>query len=343
MPLGAGVFAVATVVAGGCVAIARLALAILVRRRSCHGPLARVVLHEPERPYQQIAPDALNVSGLFDPEHPTIEDYERLADLLHDIDMVVIFCASERRLLWAHALRGMNVAVEVCAPELSGIAPIALGDVSGQPTLRVMNSPLGIGERIAKRLFDVATAACAIILLSPALVAIAIAIKVDTPGPVLFLQPRIGRQNRVFRIYKFRSMTSERCDIGGKHSTSRDDKRVTRIGRFIRKTSLDELPQLFNVLFGHMSIVGPRPHAISSTAAGKLFWEVDGRYWSRHACKPGITGLAQVNGFRGATEHSEDLINRVSSDLQYLSRWSFIRDIAIILRTCKVLVHHNAY
>jgi len=119
--------------------------------------------------------------------------------------------------------------------------------------------------------------------------------------------------------------------------------RVTRIGRFIRSTSIDELPQLFNVVIGDMSIAGPRPHAIGSQAGDKLFWEVDQRYWLRHALKPGLTGLAQIRGLRGATESESDLASRLNSDLEYLNGWSLWRDLGIVLATARVLVHDRAF
>ena len=131
--------------------------------------------------------------------------------------------------------------------------------------------------------------------------------------------------------------------LSGARSTGRHDDRVTRVGRFIRAHSLDELPQLFNVLRGEMSIVGPRPHALGSRAEDKLFWDIDTSYWHRHAVKPGLTGLAQVRGYRGATETVSDLSNRLQADLEYLSGWSLWRDIAIIFATFRVLIHRNAY
>ena len=118
---------------------------------------------------------------------------------------------------------------------------------------------------------------------------------------------------------------------------------MTRVGRFIRATSIDELPQLFNVLRGEMSLVGPRPHALGSLAGNELFWEVDERYWHRHACKPGLTGLAQVRGFRGATRERIDLANRLYADLEYLNGWTIWRDISILITTFRVIIHRNAY
>jgi polysaccharide biosynthesis protein PslA len=144
-------------------------------------------------------------------------------------------------------------------------------------------------------------------------------------------------------MLKFRSMKREGADPAGSISTARDDDRMTRVGRFIRRTSIDELPQLINVLRGDMSLVGPRPHAIGSQAGDKLFWEVDSRYWQRHSLKPGLSGLAQVRGFRGATEHESDLANRLNADLEYLEGWTIWRDLRIIWLTLRVIVHDRAY
>jgi lipopolysaccharide/colanic/teichoic acid biosynthesis glycosyltransferase len=182
-----------------------------------------------------------------------------------------------------------------------------------------------------------------LIALAPLLLLVALAIRLEDGGPVLFAQRRVGRGNRFFLVFKFRSMTVARQDPDGETSTRRDDNRVTRVGRWIRRTSIDELPQLLNVLKGEMSIVGPRPHALGSQAGEKLFWEVDDQYWTRHALKPGLTGLAQVRGLRGATDHESDLARRLSSDLEYLSGWSIWRDLAIVFATLKVLIHHKAY
>ena len=144
-------------------------------------------------------------------------------------------------------------------------------------------------------------------------------------------------------MYKFRSMATGRADQDGHRSTARGDERITRVGKFIRRTSIDELPQLFNVLRGEMAIVGPRPHALGSQAGAKLFWEVDERYWERHALKPGLTGLAQIRGFRGATANEGDLTDRLEADLEYLDGWSLARDIQIVFSTLGVLVHDRAF
>ncbi|WP_097063401.1 sugar transferase [Sphingomonas guangdongensis] len=145
------------------------------------------------------------------------------------------------------------------------------------------------------------------------------------------------------KVLKFRSMRAESSDATGTRSASRDDDRITRVGRIIRKTSIDELPQLFNVLLGDMSLVGPRPHALGSLAGDQLFWQVDETYWLRHQLKPGITGLAQVRGHRGATLERVDLVARLQSDMEYIHRWDIWRDIVILANTLKVVLHRNAF
>ena len=147
----------------------------------------------------------------------------------------------------------------------------------------------------------------------------------------------------MFSIYKLRTMKVHRADGDGRRSASKDDDRVTRVGRFLRRTSIDELPQLFNVLKGEMSLVGPRPHAIGSLAGDKLFWEVDPRYWQRHSLRPGLTGLAQIRGLRGATDREVDLTSRLQADLEYLSGWTVWRDVRILLATTTVLLHDRAF
>jgi lipopolysaccharide/colanic/teichoic acid biosynthesis glycosyltransferase len=144
-------------------------------------------------------------------------------------------------------------------------------------------------------------------------------------------------------MLKFRSMYAGCADRAGTRSTARGDRRVTRVGGFLRRTSLDELPQLINVLRGEMSLVGPRPHALQSTAEDALFWEIDARYWDRHCVKPGITGLAQIRGYRGATEMRSDLRARLQADIEYLNGWSLGRDILILIRTARVMRHSNAF
>ena len=277
----------------------------------------------------------------IDPDQHDPVMYDRLAIALAAMNRVVVSCPPERRQAWARALRGADIQGEIDMPELAVLRPRGFGPDPLAPSLIVAIGPLNLVDRIIKRCFDLAVAVMALILLSAVMIVVAIWIRLDSPGPVLFKQTRIGRSNRMFQMFKFRSMKV--ADEAGHRSTSREDDRITRCGRFIRRTSLDELPQLLNVLGGSMSIVGPRPHALGSRANDKLFWEVDDRYRDRHAAKPGLTGLAQIRGFRGATLVEDDLHNRVDADLEYLNNWTIWRDCKIIFLTVRVLWHRNAF
>jgi lipopolysaccharide/colanic/teichoic acid biosynthesis glycosyltransferase len=277
---------------------------------------------------------------------PDISDpnaLDKIGRLLRGSDRVIISCVPERRAAWAAVLKGANIHGEVIVPEIRAIGSLGASDFEGEPTLIVALSPLNIRNRALKRGLDLIASTAALVFLGPLMAIVAVAIRLETPGPILFVQPRLGRGNRLFAMYKFRSMRTEFCDPHGAQSTQRGDMRVTRIGRLIRATSIDELPQFLNVLKGDMSIVGPRPHALGSLAGDKLFWEVDERYGRRHAGKPGITGLAQIRGFRGATHHQSDLVDRLQADLDYLNGWTIWRDLSILLATARVLLHRNAY
>jgi lipopolysaccharide/colanic/teichoic acid biosynthesis glycosyltransferase len=268
---------------------------------------------------------------------------DRFAHTIMGYDRVVITCHPASRANWAMMLKGADVRGEIVVGEVDTFGALGLSRMSDVPTLVVSVGPLSLRKAIAKRAFDLAFALPAVIALAPALLLTAVAIKLDSRGPVLFKQRRVGRGNKFFYILKFRSMRVEQTDSDGRVSASRDDDRITRVGYFIRRTSVDELPQLLNVLFGQMSIVGPRPHALGSLAGEQLFWDIDERYWHRHTLKPGITGLAQVRGFRGATNHTIDLTRRLQADLEYIANWSFWRDLAIVLMTMRVVVHRNTY
>lgn len=268
---------------------------------------------------------------------------DRLGTLLDRFEQVVVSCPPERRAAWAGLLKGANVAGEVIDEAVAQLGAHGARVAGGHGWLRVSAGPLGTRDRVIKRGFDIVVASLALIVLSPLLLAVICAILIDDGAPVLFVQRRVGRGNRFFRLCKFRSMHRASADRAGLRSACPDDDRVTRVGRLIRRTSIDELPQLLNVLAGEMSLVGPRPHALGSQAAGKPFWEADRRYWQRHALKPGLTGLAQVRGLRGATAREADLSRRLDADLEYVDGWSLWRDLAIIFATLRVLVHPRAY
>lgn len=270
---------------------------------------------------------------------------DRLGKLLRNQDQVVVSCPRERRGDWAFLLKSAGVYGEIVSEPAHELGALGVHryDELDRTTLVVATGPLGLRNRIMKRVFDLAVAGGALLALSPVLIVVAVLIKLEDGGPVLFVQRRLGRGNQFFDMFKFRSMRQEKLDHHGEQSTARDDDRITRMGAFIRRTSIDELPQLLNVFQGDMSIVGPRPHALGSRANDKYFWEVDRMYWQRHCLKPGLTGLAQVRGHRGATELEKDLTDRLQSDLEYIAGWSLRRDIGIVLRTVRVLTHENAY
>ncbi|WP_256731401.1 sugar transferase [Sphingomonas sp. dw_22] len=288
-----------------------------------------------------IALDARVVNLSPDPRDPVM--LQRLGSSVIGFDRVVVACASERRAVWALLLKGMNIKGEILVPQFNELGAIGVGTYQGKDTLLVSQGPLSMPNRAKKRALDLALTVPALVALAPLMLFVALAIKLESRGPVLFAQDRVGRGNRLFKILKFRSMRQAATDADGTRSASRDDDRITWVGRIIRKTSIDELPQLINVLRGDMSLVGPRPHALGSRAADQHFWEIDERYWHRHSLKPGMTGLAQIRGFRGATDRRVDLTNRLQADMEYIDGWDIWRDVSILVQTLKVVVHSNAF
>jgi len=223
--------------------------------------------------------------------------------------------------------------------------PRAYSYLGKVPTLDVFERPITDWDMVMKWCFDRVVGALALIVASPLLLLTAIAVKLDSKGPVLFRQKRFGFNNERIDVFKFRSLYHEQADPTASKVVTKNDPRVTRVGRFIRKTSLDELPQLFNVVFkGNLSLVGPRPHAVQGKLQNRLFDEAVDGYFARHRVKPGITGWAQVNGWRGEVDSEEKIQRRVEYDLYYIENWSVLFDVAILLKTPLALVRAvNAY
>ena len=265
-----------------------------------------------------------------------------------DVDRIIVGrfsgAMAEANALLARLAR---VSIDVTVlPDLDRLQrPVLNVDRIGMlPAIDLDFQPLSKASQRIKRAEDLILAGLITIFVAPVLLIAAIAVKLDSPGPVLFRQKRAGFNDRTFEVWKFRTMFTHSCDAHALRQTSRNDPRVTRVGRFLRATSMDELPQLFNVLRGHMSIVGPRPHALGMTAAGLPLREVIEGYSARHRLKPGITGWAQVNGSRGEVDTQEKLRRRVALDCDYIERWSLGLDLWIILRTAAMLVmDRNAY
>jgi len=215
-----------------------------------------------------------------------------------------------------------------------------IDDINGMPVMAVCESPIVGLNALIKRTFDILIASLALLVLAPVMIVIAAGIKRGSPGPVLFQQHRYGLDGREIVVWKFRSLTVVE-DGSAVHQVTQDDRRVTPLGAFLRRTSLDELPQLFNVLGGSMSLVGPRPHAV---AHNEQYRRLIKGYMVRHKVKPGITGWAQVNGLRGETDSIEKMRRRIEHDIAYLRRWSPGFDLLILLKTVIIVSRHtNAY
>jgi Undecaprenyl-phosphate glucose phosphotransferase len=211
-------------------------------------------------------------------------------------------------------------------------------DLSGLPVINIRNVPLSnTGSKIIKRLMDIFGSLVAIVLFSPVMLTVALLIKITSPGPIIFNQVRVGLHNKEFNMYKFRSMRVQTAEEEKKGWTTKDDPRVTKIGKFIRRTSIDELPQFFNVLKGDMSLIGPRPERPQFVEQYK---EEIPKYMIKHQVRPGITGWAQVNGFRGDTS----IKLRIEHDIYYIENWTVGFDIKILFLTVfKGFVNENAY
>ncbi len=217
--------------------------------------------------------------------------------------------------------------------------PRAYSYIGNLALLDVFDRPLGDWGPFIKAVEDKFIASIALVLLGPVFAAVALAVKLGSKGPVLFKQKRYGFNNELIEVYKFRSMYVSEADVDARKLVSKGDPRVTRVGRFIRRTSLDELPQLLNVLKGELSLVGPRPHATKASAAGNLYESVVDGYFARHKVKPGMTGWAQINGWRGETDTAEKIERRVEHDLYYIENWSLIFDLYILARTPLALLN----
>lgn len=275
------------------------------------------------------------VAGL--PKLGTVDDlvdYARRSRL--DLIVFTIPISAEARILeMLKKIAVLPVDVRLAAhTNRLQLRPRAYSYLGNVPVIDVHDRPIADWDVVLKWLFDRVVGALLLLALSPVMVATAIAIKLDSRGPVFFRQKRYGFNNELIEVFKFRSMYVDQCDATASKLVTKGDPRVTRVGRFIRKTSLDELPQLLNVVWkGNLSLVGPRPHALHAKAENRLYDEVVDGYFARHRVKPGITGWAQINGWRGETDTEDKIQNRVEHDLYYIENWSVLFDLAILVKT----------
>lgn len=339
-----GVFAIGFVASFVLLIIARRLLQPMIQRLLAGSAHTTIVIGDGVPYVRQGDEVVMQAEALgFDPATTDPRAYHHLARTVDHADRLIVVCTPERAAVWAPVLRTLSVDGEILTDIQDSIGAIGMSQLGDRRTLVINAGPMTFSARARKRAFDFVFALAALIVLAPVLLCTALAIRLESRGPIFFRQERIGRGNTIFRIYKFRSMYTHAADANATMLTQVGDPRVTRVGAFIRRTSIDELPQLLNVLLGDMSVVGPRPHALAAKAADVLYWDVDARYRERHVIKPGMTGLAQIRGFRGNTHQLVDLTNRLQADLEYVATWSLRHDLSIILQTLKVMRHDNAY
>ncbi len=316
------------------------------------GELGREVL----RDLKTADPSEIRVLGVFDDRSDArspsaVEGFRKLGTVGDLVDFarvsrvdLVIFAlpitAEERILTMLQKLWVLPLDIRLSAhSNRLRFLPRSYSYIGRLPVIDLLDKPIADWDVVIKNAFDKVVGSLALIALSPMLALTAVAIKLESPGPVLFKQRRYGFNNELIEVYKFRSMYADRVDADAAKLVTREDPRVTRVGRFIRRTSIDELPQLFNVVFkGDLSLVGPRPHAVQAKAADRRYDEIVDGYFARHRVKPGITGWAQINGWRGETDTREKLQQRVEHDLYYIENWSLMFDLRILALTPLSLV-----
>ena len=347
----------------------RLVVASLVRRWTQQGRLyRRAAIYGggaiSEKLISELEVDVdsdIRITGIFDDRGDdrvdrVIAGYPRLGGLKQlvsvarnsrlDLVIVALPITAEKRVVEvtrALAVLPAEVKLPARSTELR-FTPGTYSRVGNVAMIDLLEKPIADWGSVTKWVFDKIVGTLALFFLSPLMLAVAVAIKLDSRGPVLFRQKRYGFNNELIEVFKFRSMYTDRCDANAVKLVTKDDPRVTRVGRFIRKTSLDELPQLFNVIIGNLSLVGPRPHALEAKAAGDLYDEVVDGYFARHKVRPGITGWAQINGWRGETDTPEKIQKRVECDIYYIENWSLLLDTYILLKTpFALLKSENAY
>ena len=347
----------------------RLALSVLAKRWIREGRLYRravIVGGGPEAEQligalEASADTDIRIVGIFDdrgPDRvsPLVAGYPKLGNIDElvefarnsrlDLLIVSLPVTAEKRLLQLlKKLWVLPVDIRLSAhTNKLRFRPRTYSYIGNVPFIDISDKPIADWDYVTKWLFDKIVATLGLIALAPVMLLIALAIKLDSKGPVLFRQKRLGFNNEQIDVYKFRTMYTHATDAEASKLVTKNDPRVTRVGRFLRKTSLDELPQFFNVVKGDLSLVGPRPHALKAKAADKLYADAVDGYFARHRVKPGVTGWAQINGWRGETYTQEKILRRVEHDLYYIENWSVTFDLYILVMTPFALLKgDNAY
>jgi Undecaprenyl-phosphate glucose phosphotransferase len=347
MPVDLHGYAVAYAAGLGVIMTARFGLAWLFRLLVRRGVIAHTVavIGDPDlarRFSKQLAGNRFGarIAMIFDDQAAGSNAVDLLVayEKTNRIDTIVIalpMSCNERLRALVHRLSLVPANVRILPGDIGLESKakrfVPFGEIPGVQLMTIADRPIGNSGVFAKALFDRSVALIALLFFGPLMLLCAAGIKLSSPGPVLFRQKRIGYKNEIFEVYKFRSMHLNACNMG--RLTERNDPRIFKFGHVMRKLSLDELPQIFNVLKGDMSLVGPRPHMPEARAAGKFYFDAVSAYASRHRVKPGITGWAQVCGWRGPTETIEQIENRVAHDLFYIDNWSFGFDMVILIKT----------
>ncbi|HEY1735937.1 MAG TPA: undecaprenyl-phosphate glucose phosphotransferase [Methylovirgula sp.] len=348
----------------------RLILVVAVDRLSHAGRLTRrtvvvgggpavdeLLKHIGEQPQAD-----LEILGVFDDRAddrspPTIGGFRKLGtvdDLLEfsrrtRVDLIIFalpITAEQRILQMLRKLWVLPIDIRLAAHmNKLHFAKHSYSYIGSVPLIDIVERPLADWDLLLKSCFDKIVGGLCLLALSPIMLAVAAAVKLTSKGPILFKQKRYGFNNELIEVYKFRSMYVDKEDATAAKLVTRSDPRVTPVGRFIRKTSLDELPQLFNVVFkGNLSLIGPRPHAVHAKAAERLYDEAVDGYFARHKVRPGLSGWAQIHGWRGETDTQEKIQQRVEHDLYYIENWSILLDLYILLATPFALLKtDNAY
>ncbi|MFU0505579.1 undecaprenyl-phosphate glucose phosphotransferase [Pseudaminobacter sp. NGMCC 1.201702] len=347
----------------------RIVLARMIRRWARNGRMERravivggggaaesLIRSVEQQPYNDI-----RICGIFDDRDdrrspPIVAGYPKLGNVaeliefarIAHIDMLIVslpITAEKRVLQLLKQLWVLPVDIRLSAHSSQlQFRPRSYSYIGSVPMLDIFDKPINDWDSVAKRAFDIVFSLLGIVVFSPLMLITAIAIKLDSKGPVLFRQKRHGFNNEVIEVYKFRSMFADMSDPTAKNTVTKGDPRVTRVGRIIRKSSIDELPQFFNSLFGSLSLIGPRPHAIAAQSHNLLYNEVVDGYFARHRVKPGVTGWAQINGWRGEMDTDEKIRMRTEYDLFYIENWSLWFDLKILFLTpIRLLNTENAY